>query len=246
MRRISLGLALLALVVGTGCATKYPNCSSDEQCKAQGEVCVQGQCRECATDAQCKEGFTCDGSKCVPRGCGSDTDCGPGKRCEAGQCIDPTCTTDGDCTTGRCVNNRCQADARKACNSTGECGSGEECLAGYCSRSSGSCSMEPIRFEFNRYNLGPDAEKQLGEVADCLKKDKKKVSLQGHADDRGTEEFNMQLSNRRAAAVKRYLQDLGVNGPSMDTVGYGESRPIASGSDEAAWAQNRRVEIQSK
>ncbi|HZH04955.1 MAG TPA: OmpA family protein [Myxococcaceae bacterium] len=243
-----MGLALGALLAAAaGCSPKYPNCNSDDNCKDKGEVCVQGQCRECATDANCKEGFVCDGNRCVPRGCASDADCGPGKKCEASQCVDPTCTSDADCPNGRCVNNRCQAGARRACTITDDCASGEECQAGFCGpKSSADCSLDPIRFEFNKFNLSSEAERQLSQVADCLKKSKNRITLEGHADDRGTEEFNMQLSNRRAASVKRYLSDLGVSGKSLDTVGYGESRPLSSGSDEAAWTQNRRVEFKER
>ena len=69
------------------------------------------------------------------------------------------------------------------------------------------------------------------------------LSLEGHADERGTEEYNLQLSNRRAASVKRYLATLGVNPNSMNTIGYGKNRPAVHGSNESAWAANRRVEL---
>ena len=70
-----------------------------------------------------------------------------------------------------------------------------------------------------------------------------KVRLEGHADERGTEEYNLQLSNRRAASVRKYLADLGVGAGQLDTVGYGKNRPVSEGHDEAAWAANRRVEL---
>ncbi len=68
MRRISIwaGLAL-AVAVLTGCPPTYPKCDNDEHCREKGEVCVQGSCQECATDANCKENFTCQGNTCVPR-----------------------------------------------------------------------------------------------------------------------------------------------------------------------------------
>ena len=70
-----------------------------------------------------------------------------------------------------------------------------------------------------------------------------RIELAGHADERGTEEYNLQLSQKRAASVKKYLVDLGVPASSLKTVGYGENRPAAQGSDEEAWAANRRVEF---
>jgi len=72
------------------------------------------------------------------------------------------------------------------------------------------------------------------------------VTLEGHADERGTEEYNLQLSNRRAASTKKYLHDLGVATNSLDTVGYGFNRPAVQGHNEAAWAANRRVEFRTR
>ena len=89
----------------------------------------------------------------------------------------------------------------------------------------------------------PDAKARLSDLADCLKKKKKPATLEGHADDRGTEEYNMQLSNRRAESVKSYLTALGVNERQLDTVGFGENRPAMSGASEDVWSANRRVEI---
>ena len=57
------------------------------------------------------------------------------------------------------------------------------------------------------------------------------------------QEYNLQLSNRRAASVKRYLTDLGIGDGALETVGYGENKPAVQGSNEAAWAANRRVEL---
>ncbi|MGZ6140108.1 MAG: OmpA family protein, partial [Myxococcaceae bacterium] len=73
----------------------------------------------------------------------------------------------------------------------------------------------------------------------------KKVTLGGHADPRGTEEYNLHLSQRRAASVKKYLTALGVAPKSLDTIGYGENRPAGSGPNdtEAEWAKDRRVEF---
>ena len=66
------------------------------------------------------------------------------------------------------------------------------------------------------------------------------VVLEGHADERGTREYNLALGERRANSVKDYLAALGVNPARMKTISYGKERPVASGSNEAAWGQNRR------
>ena len=74
-----LGLSAAMLVL-SGCPPTYPKCESDDHCKDKGEVCVQGQCQECATNANCKEGFVCVANKCVPKPeCTGDTGCGEGK-----------------------------------------------------------------------------------------------------------------------------------------------------------------------
>jgi len=244
MRRVTVVLALgSALSFLTGCPPAYPKCDNDEHCQSHGEVCVQGQCRECSSDAQCKSGFRCDQNKCVPQAaCTGAGDCGPGKHCQNGLCVEGECGSDTDCGSGRCVNKRC-VGGKGTCTTTDDCGSGEDCVNGACVSSSGSCRYDPVTFEFNKYTLTSEGEQALRQLADCIKRGKTKVTIEGHADERGTEEYNLQLSNRRAASVKRYLVDLGVGGSLLDTVGYGETRPAETGSSEAAWSANRRVEF---
>ena len=84
----------------------------------------------------------------------------------------------------------------------------------------------------------------LDRHAQCIKsRNAKKVTISGHADERGTTEYNLQLGEKRAAAVKKYLANLGVDGKKLKTVSFGEERPSNNGHDEAAWAENRRAEI---
>ena len=73
-----------------------------------------------------------------------------------------------------------------------------------------------------------------------------KVLLAGHADERGTREYNMALGERRANAVQAYLNSNGAKSSQLDTVSYGKEKPLNEGNDEAAWAENRRVEITYK
>ncbi|HME90141.1 MAG TPA: OmpA family protein [Myxococcaceae bacterium] len=245
-RIIVISGAVSAVLLLAGCPPSYPKCNNDDQCKDHNEVCVQGQCVECAGDQNCKAGFICQGNKCVPKPeCTSDANCGPGQRCKAGKCSDE-CANDADCPGGgRCVNNRCLA--RGACTADEDCASGQECQGGTCvTKTADTCSYEAIHFEFDKASLTPEAERQLSTLADCIKKAKSKLTLEGHADERGTDEYNLQLSNRRAASVKKYLSDLGVTGGNLDTVGYGFHRPAVQGHNEAAWAANRRVEFKRK
>ncbi len=68
-----------------------------------------------------------------------------------------------------------------------------------------------------------------------------RVTIEGHCDERGTREYNLALGDRRANAAKNYLASLGVDPGRMTTISYGKERPVALGSDEEAWAQNRRA-----
>ena len=70
-----------------------------------------------------------------------------------------------------------------------------------------------------------------------------KIQISGHADERGSDEYNLALGNRRAAAAKRYLESKGIDASRMDVVSYGEERPLNPGHDEAAYAQNRLDEF---
>jgi peptidoglycan-associated lipoprotein len=226
----------------TGCPPTYPKCEKDEQCKEHGEVCVQGECKECATDANCKAGFVCDANRCVPKPeCKDDGACGPNKKCHGGKCEAASTSKE----PGTCTANE-------------DCASGEDCKAGKCvgKGSPAACNQPPtepsspwapVRFEFNEHKLSVPAQQTLNTLAECIKaKPNTKLVVEGHADERGTEEFNLQLSNRRAAAVKRYLMDLGVKDGDLETVGYGENRPAVQGSSEEAWAANRRVEFKKR
>lgn len=238
------GLAALAAatVALTGCPAPYPSCQSDEACKDHGEVCVNGQCQECGADANCKAGFVCEANKCVPKSeCTGDGDCKDGI-CNNGKCAPPECKDDKACKDGKCRSGRCVVGA---CNSSSDCKNGEQCRDGMCASpmSGDGCDFSPVRFGFNETGLSQDARTQLSKVADCIKREKGKVTLEGHADERGTEEYNLQLSNRRAASVRKYLSDLGVKGKQLDSVGFGETRPAVEGSSEDAWATNRRVEF---
>jgi peptidoglycan-associated lipoprotein len=71
-----------------------------------------------------------------------------------------------------------------------------------------------------------------------------RLRIAGHADDRGSDEYNLALGNRRAAAAKRYLESKGVDGSRIEVVSYGEERPLNPGADETAYAQNRRDEFE--
>ena len=98
-----------------------------------------------------------------------------------------------------------------------------------------------IYFEFDKSNLLPEAMETLKDKAAWLRKNTSyKVRIEGNCDERGTNEYNLALGERRAHAAKKYLMDLGISGDRIMTISYGEERPAVYGHNEAAWAKNRR------
>jgi len=98
-------------------------------------------------------------------------------------------------------------------------------------------------FEYDSSDLKPEAMRALDVHARDLQSNGARVVLEGHADERGTREYNMALGERRAKAVQRYLVLQGVSPAQLELVSYGEERPLTAGSSEESWAQNRRVEL---
>jgi len=98
-----------------------------------------------------------------------------------------------------------------------------------------------VFFDFDKYNLKPPARSTLEKQAVWLKKyPALGITIEGHCDERGTREYNLALGERRANAAKDYLIALGIASDRIKTISYGKERPVALGSNEAAWAQNRR------
>ncbi len=98
-------------------------------------------------------------------------------------------------------------------------------------------------FEFDSSDLKHEAMRALDVHARDLQSNGNRVVLEGHTDERGTREYNMALGERRAQAVQRYLVLQGVSPAQLELVSYGEESPVATGHNESAWAQNRRVEL---
>jgi len=104
--------------------------------------------------------------------------------------------------------------------------------------------LRPIHFDFNKYNIRPDDRPTLEGIAKLLNDNTGwKVLIEGHCDERGTNEYNLGLGEQRALATKRYLASLGVVESRFQTISYGEERPVALGKNEEAWAKNRRSEF---
>ncbi len=98
-----------------------------------------------------------------------------------------------------------------------------------------------VFFDFDKYNVTEESAKTLRKQAAWLKTySSATVTIEGHCDERGTREYNLALGERRANAVKDYLVALGISPDRIKVLSYGKERPVALGSNEAAWAQNRR------
>ncbi len=98
-----------------------------------------------------------------------------------------------------------------------------------------------VYFDFDKYSLKTESRQTLEKQAAWLKKyPSLRVTIEGHCDERGTTEYNLALGDRRANAIKDYLVALGINPGRIKTISYGKEKPVAMGSNEAAWTQNRR------
>jgi peptidoglycan-associated lipoprotein len=98
-----------------------------------------------------------------------------------------------------------------------------------------------VNFDYDKYDLRPDAQAILrGQAAWLNQNPSRTVTVEGHCDERGTREYNLALGDRRANAVKNYLQSLGVSAGRLKTISYGKERPVCVTSDESCWSKNRR------
>ncbi len=259
-------LALMLILLASGCKPNYPRCKSDAQCAAHNEVCVNGQCQECKDDTTCLTKYPneirscvsgrcemapechitadctakgadliCRNNRCVPQ-CTDDVECGPGQSCVSHKCVS-SCTNDASCPTGfMCLDGHCATEA-------------EALAAGHHScrptKAGDVVALETVFFEFNQYDLTPETRGQLEQAAHCLKQAAAplKVTLEGHCDDRGTQEYNLALGQRRSQAVEKYLRTLGVETVGLEASSKGKNEPLCSDSTEACYARNRRVEF---
>lgn len=254
---LSLGLALGFGVALVGCTPDYPKCSKDAHCpgnKDGKEWCVDGLCQQCRPGEvgknDCPGGKECKAGRCeaIAGYCTKDSDC-PGKRCVNNRCL--ACSSDGDCQGGRCSEGRCTTETRTRCKSNDDCAESEDCINGFCTPAAGrkggggdlpACKLETIYFDYNESVLSAEGTSNIDRNAQCIKQAGRGVSLVGHTDPRGTDEYNLALSERRAQSVRDRLTRLGVSSDKLQTLPRGELD--ASGTDETGWSKDRRVDFQ--
>ncbi len=98
-----------------------------------------------------------------------------------------------------------------------------------------------VFFDYDKFDLKPEARRTLERQAAWLKRfPNVNFTVEGHADERGTREYNLALGERRANSVRNFLVSQGIEARRLRTISYGKERPVALGSNETAWAQNRR------
>ncbi|MDI6742875.1 MAG: peptidoglycan-associated lipoprotein Pal [Smithella sp.] len=107
---------------------------------------------------------------------------------------------------------------------------------------SGVPFFQDIYFDYDQHILASESRAILLNLADYLKKNQNvRLLIEGHCDERGTDEYNLALGQRRANSVAHYLQNLGISSKRISTVSYGEERPLIPESTEEAWSKNRRA-----
>lgn len=234
---IAVVVALPVMFGGCQKTGSFPTCKKDADCRvdATGKeingVCYMGKCEECVADADCSDLKQCVNNRCESA-CHADADCGLNKHCEKSYCVadcvtDETCPGNHTCAQGRCV---AQAGGEPAGNAwaSGEC-----------------AGIDPIYFDFDRYDVKAQYRDQISRLGQCLETNPELTAvIEGHTDDRGTPSYNMALGQKRADAVKNFLKtSKGIASNRIHTVSHGEQKPAVNESTEYAWQQNRRAEF---
>ena len=104
--------------------------------------------------------------------------------------------------------------------------------------------LERVHFAYNEFTLDERSRITLEQNAVFMRKNPAlKVIIEGHCDERGSDEYNLALGERRAAAARNYLVSLGIASERLSIISYGEEQPLVAASNEEAWAKNRRAEF---
>lgn len=104
--------------------------------------------------------------------------------------------------------------------------------------------LSRVHFDFDKYDIRPDDAKILEKNAEVLKAyPEVRIKIEGHCDERGTNEYNLALGEKRAITARDYLARLGIEEEKISIISYGEERPLVPAHNESAWAKNRRAEF---
>jgi peptidoglycan-associated lipoprotein len=242
---MALGAACALLCACPDKKPKYPNCNGDKDCK-EGEFCVDKKCVQCRGNDDCPAGQTCEAGGCVAKDgwCETDADCPDHKVCKNHACV--ACQSDADCPGGRCADGACLQPGE--CVKDEDCADDEDCIDGHCRMVGGggggdpACALATVYFEFDSTGIGEDARNALDKNVECLNTNAREVYIIGHTDPRGTDEYNIALSDGRARAVADFLARLGVDPARFRIIPKGEAD--ATGTDEESYRQDRRVDFE--
>ncbi len=231
------------------------NCKTDPDCAGKGPNGANWKCSEfrCQDPAAIVGGG--GGADGIGNPCTQTFDCAGGTVCKAGACA--ACNDNFDCQpgtcdigTGRCSSPGGDGPMGTQCQTDDQCAMDEICDNGNCVFSGVSegggpspCpQVETLFFGFDSPNLEPADQEKLKGLAECMKTNQTRaVILEAHADSRGTEEYNIMLTDRRGHNVKEFLQQLGVDPSRMNVVSKGDLE--ATGTDDASMSKDRRVQF---
>ena len=152
----------------------------------------------------------------------------------------PTATCDQRCRDSLALEEKRRLDSLAALDRANSVAERERALA-----AAKATLAAPVYFEYDSDELSADARATLDAKLPILRQNAPlRLRVAGHTDERGSDEYNLALGQRRAAAVKRYLTDQGIDGARIEIVSFGEERPAVAGSTEEAWRMNRRAEFE--
>lgn len=232
----------------SACGPTYPKCENDEHCAEKGEYCLNGTCQQCRDNSHCEgPGMMCAAGKCQrqPGYCDENTPCPGNQKCRDNQCgaecLDNSeCAAGSMCRMGACVPKPECGDGADNFN----CPDGQECIGGRCQAQLAQCGSQAdvVYFDYDRAEVKRSERNKLDSLAECLKQSNSApVTVIGHCDERGTEEYNLALGQRRADATRSFLVNLGVSGGKISVTSRGKEEPVDHGHNERAWSKNRRA-----
>jgi peptidoglycan-associated lipoprotein len=157
----------------------------------------------------------------------------------------PTNNTPPETCDQRCRDSIAAAEARRRADSIANARRAEEEARAAAVRGLRATLAEKVLFDYDQSMITDQSRSVLDKKLPILRANAGlRLRISGHADERGSDEYNIALGQRRAAAVKRYLMDQGIDGSRLDIVSFGEEQPAVQGASEDAFAQNRRAEFE--
>ncbi len=242
-------------VLGERCVAEVcQGCAADAECAGKAPagkpafVCKDLRCQDPATANAAVAAGRAGGEEGDP--CAARSDCLGGLACKAGAC--GLCTGDADCTGVPCTVETGRCSPVDSCTTDDQCAMDEICDGGMCifsgdlgDEDGGACGLAAVYFAFDSEVLTPKSQEDLKGVSSCIAEASsgqgKIVYLEAHADNRGTEEYNILLTERRGSMVRAFLAEQGVGSDAMQVIAKGSLEAV--GADEAMRSKERRVQF---